>query len=148
MSYGFSILQYFLQRLGAQYVAQRCRCQQSRRILGIFHIGNRYDGIENAKVNDGIHRYGHGVFGQYLLGRHVERYRSQVNHNDIVYARQNEKQTRAFGASLKYATQSEYDRSFVFFNNLFVFSTENINFDFNPYAIFLVYSDFQLTLSE
>ena len=51
---------------GSQDVTESGLCQQSCRVTGIFHIGDRHRRIVDLVVNYGIHSYRHTVFRQNL----------------------------------------------------------------------------------
>jgi hypothetical protein len=109
MSKRLAILKYLLQRLGTQDVAQCGGGEQTSRVLSVLNIYNRGDRIEYAKVDDGVHSHSDRILGEYFLGWHVERDGSQVDRDQIVYAGQNEEQTRSFGTARHYATEPKYD---------------------------------------
>ena len=90
---GLAILQNLLQGLGAEYVAQSRGSQESRGVLGVLDVGDRYDRVENAKIDDGVDCDRHRVFGEYLLRRHVECDCAQVDHYDVIDAWQDKKET-------------------------------------------------------
>ena len=84
----FSIGEDLVQRLGAEYVAECGGGKQLGRLGCVLDIDDRYDRVEYAKVDDGVHRHGHRVFGEYLLRWNVESHRSQVDFGVRVDARQ------------------------------------------------------------
>ena len=51
---------------GAENVAQGRLGQEARRMVSIFHIGNRHGGVWHTVVDHCIHRYCYTVFGQNL----------------------------------------------------------------------------------
>ena len=55
-----------MQTLGAKNVPQRGLCQQSRWVMGVFHVGYRHRGVGHAVVDHGIDWYSYRVFGQDL----------------------------------------------------------------------------------
>ena len=108
-----------MQSLYAQNVAQRGGRQQSCRVLSVGHAVHRGDRIEDAIVDDGVDSDGHRVLREYLLGRHVERDRAQVNYLNGVHARQNEEETGSFGTAAQIATKAKDDRPLELFDNFY-----------------------------
>lgn len=118
MSKRLAILKHFLKSLRAEYVSKRGGSQKTSRVLSVLDVDHRRDRIENSEVDDSIDCHSHGVFGENLLGRHVERDRAQVHCHQVVDTWQNEKQTWTFRSACHYSTESEYDGSLVFLNDL------------------------------
>ena len=52
--------------LCAQYVSQRGLRQEPRGVVRILHIGHGDCRVGDTVVDHGVHRHGHGVFGQDL----------------------------------------------------------------------------------
>ncbi len=100
MSDRFLVDQDFLQGLCAENISQRGSRQKSSRVLRIRHLVHRHDWIKDAIVDDSVDSDRDRVLGQNLLRGHVERDRAQVNRGDVVDARQNEEETRAFGSAV------------------------------------------------
>ena len=62
-----AIGQDLMQRLGTEYVAQRRGGQQFGRLGRVLDVDHGDDRVEDAKVDDGVHRHRHRVFRQYLI---------------------------------------------------------------------------------
>lgn len=63
------ICQDLRQRFLAKKVTQRRLRQKMRRPGRVFDVNNRHHRIEDAKVNNGVHRDRHRIFRQYLYVR-------------------------------------------------------------------------------
>lgn len=115
----FFVLQNLLQSARAEYITQRGRSQQARRELSILDIRDRRDRIAHSEIAHSIDSDGHRVLGEYLLRRHVECDRAQVDVYDRVYARQDKEEAWAFGTSRQDPAKAQNNCSLVFFHNLF-----------------------------
>ena len=62
----FSIAEDFVQGFGSKNVPQSRLSEQTRRVVGVFHVRNRNCGVRNAIIDDRVHRHGHGVFREHL----------------------------------------------------------------------------------
>ena len=50
----------------AQYVSQRGLRQEPRGVVRVLNVGYRDGRVGDPVVDHGVHRHGHGVFGQDL----------------------------------------------------------------------------------
>ena len=110
-----SLGEQFVQRVLAEYSAQRRLRELARRLEKLFDLDHRLGRIDDAEVDDRVDLDRHVVAGDHILRRHVHHDRAQVDAHPLLDPWNDEDQAGAF--HLPEPAEHEHDAALVLAQN-------------------------------